>query len=177
MPGPPPKPTELKRMNGNPGRKPLNESEPKPTPASQVKLVVPAWLPQEGKKEFRRLVKACAAQPWITEVDRNVLAAYCFAWSEFVELAKNVIQNGHSDVLGKRRPESISLFSSMDKLMHLGASLGFSPAERSRIILPKVNTDSEFETFLKGGAKKLQRVAEIEYEDEPLLLLTDATGT
>jgi hypothetical protein len=32
MPGPPPKPTHLKLVTGNPGRRPLNKREPKPKP-------------------------------------------------------------------------------------------------------------------------------------------------
>ena len=47
-----PKPTALKKLEGNPGKRPLNELEPLP----QVTMLrCPNWLEPEAKKEWRRL--------------------------------------------------------------------------------------------------------------------------
>ena len=47
-----PKPTALKKLEGNPGKRPLNELEPMP----QVTMLrCPNWLEPEAKKEWRRL--------------------------------------------------------------------------------------------------------------------------
>ena len=48
-----PKPTALKALEGNPGKRPLNEHEPVPPKAT---LRCPAWLEAEAKKEWKRLI-------------------------------------------------------------------------------------------------------------------------
>ena len=47
-----PKPTKLKILEGNPGRRPLNESEPLP---QSIAPECPDWLLDEAKKEWNRL--------------------------------------------------------------------------------------------------------------------------
>lgn len=49
-----PKPTAMKELEGNPGKHPLNTSEPKPTKKAPA---CPKWLEPEAKKEWRRLAK------------------------------------------------------------------------------------------------------------------------
>ena len=47
-----PKPTALKKLEGNPGKRPLNELEPLP----QVTMLrCPNWLEPEARTEWRRL--------------------------------------------------------------------------------------------------------------------------
>jgi len=61
MSGPPPTPTSLKILKGNPGKRPLNKKEPKP------KLEIPtcpAHLCPEGKGEWKR-VTGGTLDPWI----------------------------------------------------------------------------------------------------------------
>ena len=47
-----PKPTALKLLEGNPGKRPLNDKEPKPQKKAPS---CPKWLDPEAKKEWRRL--------------------------------------------------------------------------------------------------------------------------
>ena len=47
-----PKPTALKVLEGNPGKRPLNDREPVPPKGT---LKCPAWLLPEAKKEWKRL--------------------------------------------------------------------------------------------------------------------------
>ena len=47
-----PKPTAMKELEGNPGKHPLNTSEPKPNKKAPA---CPKWLEPEAKKEWRRL--------------------------------------------------------------------------------------------------------------------------
>ena len=54
-----PKPTALKKLEGNPGKRPLNELEPMP----QVTMLrCPNWLEPEAKKEWRRLAPVLIGQ-------------------------------------------------------------------------------------------------------------------
>jgi len=51
-PGTKPKPTALKVLEGNPGKRPLNENEPKPEPKAPV---CPKWLDNYAHKVWERL--------------------------------------------------------------------------------------------------------------------------
>ena len=46
-----PKPTAIKKLKGNPGCRPLNIAEPKPTGSP----VCPDWLEDEAKSEWERM--------------------------------------------------------------------------------------------------------------------------
>ena len=53
-----PKPTALKVLEGNPGKRPLNDHEPIP-PKGELKC--PSWLLPEAKKEWKRLASSLEA--------------------------------------------------------------------------------------------------------------------
>lgn len=55
-----PKPTAMKELEGNPGKHPLNTSEPKPNKKAPA---CPKWLEPEAKKEWRRLAKQFGLTP------------------------------------------------------------------------------------------------------------------
>ena len=54
MAGRKPKPTAVKKMEGNPGKRKLNTKEPVPAKGMPV---CPDWLMPEAKKEWERLAK------------------------------------------------------------------------------------------------------------------------
>ena len=62
-----PKPTALKVLEGNPGRRPLNKNEPKPK--GKKKLQCPSYFNAEAKKEWRRLSKVLIEMGVLTEFD------------------------------------------------------------------------------------------------------------
>ena len=57
-PGPPPTPTNLKLLRGNPGKRKLNANEPDPAPAIPP---CPSHLDKVAKKEWRRISKELLA--------------------------------------------------------------------------------------------------------------------
>ena len=64
-----PKPTALKLLEGNPGKRPINEHEPIP-PKGTVKC--PTWLEPEAKKEWKRLAPSLEAMGVLTQADLTV---------------------------------------------------------------------------------------------------------
>ena len=52
-----PKPTAVKVLEGNPGKRSLNTGEPKPEKKAPR---CPAWLEDEAKKEWKRMAKQLA---------------------------------------------------------------------------------------------------------------------
>src|SRR5438067_3785806 len=72
-----PKPTRLKMLTGNPGKRPLNHDEPRP------EANIPECPPELGplaRQEWDRLVGELAALRLLTNLDRAALAAYCGAY-------------------------------------------------------------------------------------------------
>ena len=91
MPGPPPKPTALKLLEGNPGKRPLNKNEPKP----EVKAPkCPKWLSPGAKKEWRRIVPVLLRMRVLTEADGTHLACWCQAVSRMIEAETQLAQAG-----------------------------------------------------------------------------------
>ena len=82
MPGPPRKPTFLKVVTGNPGRRPLNPHEPQPERGIPP---VPEHLSNEAKAEWNRVATALDGMGLLTQMDRAALAAYCQAYGDWVE--------------------------------------------------------------------------------------------
>jgi phage terminase small subunit len=87
MRGRKPKPTHLKLLEGNPGRRPLNIGEPRP----QAKIpTCPAHLSPSAKAEWKRLAHMLHRLGVITELDRAALAAYCQAYGRWVEAERKL---------------------------------------------------------------------------------------
>ena len=90
-PGPPPTPTNLKMLRGNPGKRKLNTNEPDPEPAIPL---CPSHLDKVAKKEWRRVSKELFALGIISKLDRAALGGYCDAYSRWAEAAKQIQQYG-----------------------------------------------------------------------------------
>ncbi len=77
MRGRKPKPTSLKLIEGNPGKRSLNKGEPRP--AIDIPTC-PAHLCSAAKAEWKRLAQMLFRLRVISHLDRAVLAAYCQAY-------------------------------------------------------------------------------------------------
>lgn len=86
-----PKPTAMKLLEGNPGKRPLNKQEPVP-PSGQAKC--PSWLLPEAKKEWRRLAPSLEAMGVLTMVDQTAFAGYCQAYARWREAEEFIAQHG-----------------------------------------------------------------------------------
>jgi len=90
MPGPPPKPTALKELDGNPGRRPLNKDEPRLEVSAPP---CPAYLSKQAKKEWRRIVPILLRMRVLTEADRVMLGNWCTHQAILVEALENLQQS------------------------------------------------------------------------------------
>jgi phage terminase small subunit len=82
-----PKPTRLKVLTGNPGKRPLNDSEPGPEVAIPD---CPGELGENARREWSRLVGELAALKLLTNFDRAALAAYCGAYALWAEATEAI---------------------------------------------------------------------------------------
>jgi P27 family predicted phage terminase small subunit len=150
--GPPPKPTQLKVLQGNPGKRPLNKREPQPRAAH---VSCPRWLLPEAKKEWRRLAPELRRLGLLTVVDRTALAAYCQAYARWRQAEEVLTREGlvfetASGYL-MPRPEVAIAQKSQQIMKGFLTEFGFTPASRTRVSLPEQKAADPFAEFLQRG--------------------------
>jgi P27 family predicted phage terminase small subunit len=86
-----PKPTAIKVLEGNPGKRPINKCEPRP---QKTVPKCPSWLEPEAKKEWRRMSKSLEALGILTKVDAASFAGYCEAYASWKEAEEFLSKHG-----------------------------------------------------------------------------------
>lgn len=135
MRGRPPVPTKLKILKGNPGKRPLNASEP--APAARRSLAPPAWLEGEAAAEWRRLAPVLSRLGLLSEIDGDALAQYCSLWATWRAAEREIVKHGMV-IKGVKGIPVLSPYVGIAQraLAHLRAMLvefGMTPAARSRV--------------------------------------------
>jgi P27 family predicted phage terminase small subunit len=155
MAGRPPKPTALKKLQGNPGKRRLNTAEPKLAPAIPS---CPRHLSKEARREWHRVSRELFEAGLLARVDRAALAAYCQAWARWVEAEKKLADDEElvlttdkgyayaNPLLGISK----AALADMHKFM---AAFGMTPSSRSKVTASKEAEEDPFETWAK---KKLE---------------------
>lgn len=87
MKGRKPTPLALKVLRGNPGRRPLPDSEPA---FENIIPKCPIDLDKIGKKTWKEKSKLLHAAGVLTTADGQTLALYCQIWSQIVMLSKEL---------------------------------------------------------------------------------------
>ena len=137
------KPTNLKQLEGNPGKRPLNTDEPQPDPIAPT---CPSWLSETAKQEWARVAPELERLGLLTELDRAGLAGYCASYAEWCH-AQEILQREGWTYKNSRgqirpRPEAIISRHALDQMRKLGALFGMTPSDRGRMELPDVeNTE------------------------------------
>ncbi len=132
--GRPPKPTAVKELEGNPGKRPLNKNEPKP---KQRAPKCPSWLEPDAKKEWRRLSKELEAMGLLTEVDMAAFAGYCQAYARWKEAEEFISKHGSilktASGYIQQIPQVSIAQQNLKQMRNFCSELGLSPSARSRL--------------------------------------------
>jgi P27 family predicted phage terminase small subunit len=154
MRGRKPKPTAIKLLEGNPGKRPLNGQEP----ITQVRVPdCPEFLDDEARAEWFRTVPVLRPMRLLTEADRSALAAYCTAYSRWVQAERQVRQYGAVVLSPNKKfpmksPYLTVADQALETMRKLMVEFGLTPSARSRIRVPRDNeASSEFEVFLEAS--------------------------
>ena len=139
-----PKPTALKKLEGNPGHRPLNEKEPQP----KRKLpACPKDMSPEAKKEWRRLCRELEEIGILTSLDMRLFQRYCVHYARWKEANDFLNERGLFYITPSGYPQQFPQVTIAEKeaaIVHkCEQELGLSPAARSRLIAGKDggNTD------------------------------------
>lgn len=128
MRGPPPKPTKLKQLAGNPGRRPLNAHEPQPSGTAQR----PDWLPLGARLVWDQYAPLLTRVGLLTAADADTFGRWCSLASEF--------RSAPADM-------PASKIARMDALEQ---RFGLDPSSRSRISVEPI-TENDEERFFGTG--------------------------
>lgn len=134
--GPAPKPTAIKRLQGNPGKRPLNDQEPHfggtPKPPKHLNARERHW--------WRVIAESLSSVPdLLTQADWSVLehlAVHYRIWEEAkAEYDKQPIQFVKDTATGKtiRNPYLVLMQEETGIIDRLRGQLGMSPSNRARI--------------------------------------------
>lgn len=158
MKGRKPTPTAKKKLQGNPGKRPLNEREPRFMPSP---LDPPAWLIDErAREEWAALAPALLAQGMLTVADRVGFGAYCMSVSRWLQ-AEAIVAKSPSMVFKtpagyvQQMPHIGIAHRYLDQVRALAAEFGFTPASRSRlqVLGAPEGKDKHADFFGFGGSK------------------------
>ena len=170
-----PKPTALKVLEGNPGKRKVNRKEPKPgkarvgmpaeflvtraLPGENTKGFQPPVAGEEAAKAFRRLRSELEKLNLLTVIDIELLSAYCEAyglWKESTAMVNrlgiitttangNYIQNPFLAIVNKQAL----------MMAKIASEFGFSPSSRSRLEVPDAGqNDDPLQQLLSRRVKK-----------------------
>jgi P27 family predicted phage terminase small subunit len=147
-----PRPTAIKELAGNPGKRPLNRREPKP----QTRLpTAPAWLQGEARAEYYRAGRLLVRLRVMTDADRTALLAYAQMFGRWMEADEQVrrggmiikspngypMQNPYASIADRARRECVKL----------AGEFGMTPSSRSRIQTTETGDGDAFDAFLAGA--------------------------
>jgi P27 family predicted phage terminase small subunit len=96
MRGRKPKPTARKRLDGNPGKRALNDAEPVPQTPDATFDDAPIELDDfpGAAAEWRRLAPMLRQARQVSEVDRSAMIALCLEWDRYLSAMVQVKKAG-----------------------------------------------------------------------------------
>ncbi len=147
-----PKPTHLKLVTGNPGRRPLPAVEAQAVPALPSP---PPHLSDDAKVEWGRVSEELYKIGLLSGIDRASLAAYCQAYGRWAIAERAIAEMGKRDLLtgglmiktsngnAIQNPLVGTANKAMSDLVRYAAEFGMTPSARSRIIAAPPGSESQ----------------------------------
>ena len=154
MRGRKPKPTVIRALEGNPGKRRLNDREPTP-PAGIPDC--PEYLDDEAKGEWFHTAKVLADMGLLSRADRTALAAYCTTYSRWRHAEEQVkkfgaIVKSPDKGFPMKSPYLCIADQAIESMRKFMVEFGLTPSSRSRIRVPDGGpAQDEFDAFLEAG--------------------------
>jgi P27 family predicted phage terminase small subunit len=137
MRGRKPKPTHLKMVAGNPGKRPLNEDEPQPGAIGNP----PKELCPAARRKWRAMIIETVWGQMLTAADRDLLAEYCRLYIKKLEAEEMLKEHGPVVAAPNGFPcpspwVAIANRCAAD-MLKIAAECGGTPSARSRLQVAK----------------------------------------
>jgi P27 family predicted phage terminase small subunit len=139
----------LKILQGNPGKRALNQNEPQPTPVDLPQP--PKHLRKLAKEAWHDLTPELCRSRLLTILDLKLFELFCEEYAEYRKACAFIeergeyypIKNQKGEVHDIRQYPAVSQrTNSIASMGRLAAHLGLSPAARSRIEIPETQLKS-----------------------------------
>ena len=150
-----PKPSAIRLLEGNPGKRAINQREPKPDKKAPP---CPKWLDPEAKKEWRRLSKKLEQLGILTEADMSVFASYCQAYARWKAAEEIISSHGFISKTPSGYLQAIphvAIAKEYARIMNRCAEqFGLTPSSRSRLIAGETGGSTvkdDMEDLLRGN--------------------------
>lgn len=134
--GRPPKPSSIRILEGNRGKRPINTEEPQPPVKCPPKPPTVSADPL-ADAEWRRIVPILDGLGILAEADMAALSAYCLLYSRWQQAEKRIQELG---LLVKarngspcRNPMIVVAKDALNQMAGYIAEFGLSPVARTRI--------------------------------------------
>jgi len=137
----PPKPAEIRELEGNRGHRPI----PKPLDLKTVRKEPPTWIDTDARAIWKKISSELYAIGVLKETDLYTLAAYCQTYAKWKRVSKlaEISEDGI-----KWQNQEIKYLKEMRAL---SATLGLSPSDRTRLSSDKRNPEEEkWDKLLSG---------------------------
>lgn len=131
----PSKPTHLKLLEGNKGKRAINKNEPDPEYLND--LTPPEWLPDDAAQVWNEIVPHLRAARVLTKIDVPILCKGCVAFAKY-RLATRML--GDDLVINTEKATALNQWMvaqsmAFKQAMAVFQQFGMSPAARTRIAI------------------------------------------
>lgn len=149
MAGRKPKPSHLKLINGNPGKRPINKREPT---ASSDLPIAPKWLNDRAREIFAEIVALIDEMGYASRSHMHSLALAASRLEE-VEVCTQMIDdegrtyettNTQGDTSIKSHPAVAQRSEAMRHAQSLLAEFGLTPSAAAKVVVPKKQPKNRF---------------------------------
>jgi len=152
-----PKPTAIKRLEGNPGKRPLNKHEPQP--GKLVNADCPTVIANDkyARAEWERIAPVLVGMGVLTEADLTALAVYCRTCGEYWRAIEQMDREGGPLYVSPKTGYAMvsPLFSvaqrCADQMRRLMVEFGLTPAARVKLSVEPEEPSDEFDEWFENG--------------------------
>lgn len=154
--GPPPTPTKLRVVRGNPSKTPLPDGEPIPEPDDGDP---PASLSGLALEKWKSTVPVLKQMGVWTTADRSTWERYCIFYERFHHNREMVARAGEVMVFKKQdkngnpymqvSPFATQMYRAAEVLLRIEQQYGLTPASRTQVKIHERPEDDPFEAFVQ----------------------------
>lgn len=153
-----PKPNELKKLEGNPGRRPINEAAPVFAEIGERPPVdFEAVMDKRALEEWDRMIPNLRGLGIITTVDASLLVNYCITASVAMQAALDIQKHGltyenetREGGIALRKNPAVDIFNQAAATCKtLMAEMGLTPSARSKLVVSKPEDDDPMDNLLR----------------------------
>lgn len=159
-----PKPSHLKLIEGNPGKRAVNSNEPKPPTSTGLKA--PTHLNRDGKREWARISRQLELLGLLSDIDRGALGAYCQSYGIEVAASRALDKHLRTDdgkkfgmmvqtpggALIQHPLVGVARRARLD-MVKFAAEFGMTPSARSRVKVEPGDKGSKFAGLVGGKGR------------------------